>query len=349
MSRATSVGSAAFNAANVLNRNVCDFIEGRTPTLIAPTNTSPKFLRAVLDAKRNFQGARQSQLASGVSPGTTVETLDRTFEEATATSNRLNEERFQEGRQLFAQQKENVAQLGASERTRLVRSVNQANAAVDQSLISRGLFNPVTAASLKRANVEDFNRASLEIEESLLRERNRVLGEEIGFIERRTDAAIDPALFAQLQRDASGAITGTPSLGGGGGGGGGGAGDIAGTGATDFAGRSVFNTISQPKRQAEKPIPINPVTFIDTRTGGEIVVETNQDLAAAKKRGNLVQRGSAAHQRFLQKQEQAARDSQPFDIRNTRTGNVFQAPRKDLKKFENNPTFLIIGPSSINR
>lgn len=149
----------------------------------------------------------KQQIASGTTPGTTVETLPRTFEEGQARANSLNEQRFQQGLNLFEEQKQNVSSFGQSTEQRLRQQLTQANAQATQTLIDRGIFNSSAAINAPAINQSNFDLAMLDLQESIARQRNDILSNQIGFIERRTDQATDPALLANLQRSASGALT----------------------------------------------------------------------------------------------------------------------------------------------
>lgn len=135
--------------------------------------------------------------------------VPRTFEQAVALSNKKNEERFALGLELFDQMQNNANQFGQFQREQLRRQDIQQEGVDVQSLISRGLLNSSGLEDLQRARQEDTRFQNLALDESLLRERNAIIGDRIGFIERRTDASPDPALFANLQTAASSAPSGS--------------------------------------------------------------------------------------------------------------------------------------------
>lgn len=210
-SRKLGIGSA--NAS--INNLVDQFIRGETENLrVSGAGFSSSTLKKIQAARRSFaakQAASPTQVTTGQAatatpaPGTTVGTLPKTFEEALAQANAKNEERFQQGLDLFKQQQANVDKFGQTRREQLGRTLQQQNASDASNLISRGLFNTTGLENLQRARQEDVGFQRTALEEAIARSRNDILSQQTGFIERRTDAGPDPALFAQLQTAASGA------------------------------------------------------------------------------------------------------------------------------------------------
>jgi hypothetical protein len=331
------------------SRNVSDFVTGGRQSINFGFGISQDQIQKILEARAKADKSRSDALASGTAPGTTVQTLPRNQEEATATANRLNQERFERGDKLFDTQQERADIFGATRNQDLDVALNRANASDVDSLINRGLFNSTGVETLARGRAADAARERTNIAESVARQKNDITSNRIGFIERRTDAATDPALFANLQRSATGAITSTPQV-------------SSGTGST------------QSSRAPAKPVSRDEPSSTQSRSEqARLALQARQQAAR-----DLKGRNAAAQEAERVKQAQARQTSQGrasettnraaallgktgpqpipdkpitakprmFDVVNRNTNRTFQANESTLKILRNSPEdYFIIGPS----
>lgn len=209
--------------------------------------------------------------------GSMLQDLMRRFQTQQDRANQANEDRYQEGRGLYGDRMTNlndfynraqgdVQQIGQQALADVQRQTASRQGSTQQSMIDRGFFNSSVMDSLTRRNVEEGNRATADINErqaglrSGLTERHglgldQIRGEELGFLERRTDLAPNfsdllPLIAqygqSQTDRDSQGrsnaflGINRSGSGGGGSGGGGTGSGGGGGGGGFNFGGGGGF-------------------------------------------------------------------------------------------------------------
>lgn len=140
-----------------------------------------------------------------------IQNLLSNFQQQTDKANQANEARYADILNLFKDRHTNLGNafqsslsnletMGQNAIADIQRQTASRQGATSQSLIDRGLFNSTVLDALQRRNVEEGNRATADIQERVAMQKSglmermglgldSILGDQAGFMERRTDLA----------------------------------------------------------------------------------------------------------------------------------------------------------------
>lgn len=150
--------------------------------------------------------ARSSGLVSGgvtITPNQTQTqgpSLVEQFQAAQEAANAANEARFQQGLRLFEEQQRLAASMGAQEAQDIRAGAAQTQARGQQDLVSRGLGNTTAVLAPRIAAQREADAGLGRLRDRQTQRRLGIIGDKIGFIERREDTGPDFGLLAQLMQ-----------------------------------------------------------------------------------------------------------------------------------------------------